>query len=56
MVNEVVGLACASFEVSLVVPALLSLFKGMKGLYSVLMMIQYLVYRNGIDMHVQVGD
>lgn len=53
--NEVVGLACASFEVSLVLPAIMSVFKGMRGLYMLLMMVQYLVYRNGIDTYVNVG-
>lgn len=54
MMKEIIGLCCGSLEVSLVVPALFSLRNGIRGVYTVLMIIQYLVYRNGIDANVAV--
>ena len=54
MIKEIIGLCCGSLEVSLVVPALFSLRNGIRGVYTVLMIIQYLVYRNGVDANVAV--
>lgn len=52
--NEIMGLCCASFEVSLILPAVLSIRNGVRGLYTILMMLQYLMYRNGVDAYVAV--
>lgn len=56
MIREIMGLCCASFEVSLVIPSLFSLKNGVRGLYMILMVVQYLIYRNGIDSYVAVID
>lgn len=54
MIREIMGLCCASFEVSLVIPSLFSLKNGIRGLYMILMVVQYLIYRNGVDSYVAV--
>lgn len=54
MIREIMGLCCASFEVSLVIPSLFSLKNGIRGLYVILMVVQYLIYRNGVDSYVAV--
>ena len=55
LINQVVGMLAASLEVSLILPALFSITKGIRGIYNLFMIVQYLIYRNGVDSNVAVG-
>lgn len=49
IVNELVGFTTTSFEVALLPLSFVSIFKGLRGISSFLIVVQYLMYRTSVD-------